>query len=82
MDELLRVDSTKPSVDPRGSLIDADMGAFYTWINLQRLTGAERSRFIVCFEDGEEALAVGPGLPKGTSSDTKCSLQNILTWAA
>jgi hypothetical protein len=82
MDELLGVDSTKVSLDPRGSLIDADMGAFYTWINLQRLPGADRSRFIVCFENGSEALAVAPGLPKGTISDSKCSLQNIVTWAA
>jgi hypothetical protein len=82
MDELLRIDSTKSNGDPRGSLIDADMGAFYTWINLQRLPGADHSRFIVCLENGNDALAVGPGLPKGTTSDSKCSLLNIVTWAA
>ena len=82
MDELLRADSGKPGVDPRGSLIDADIGAFYTWINLQRLPVADRSRFIVCLEDGSEALAVGPGLSKGTISDSKCSLQKIVTWEA
>lgn len=81
MDELLLVDRPQSNLDPRGSLIDADMGAFYTWINLQRLPGADRSRFVVCFENGNEALAVGPGLPKGTTSDSRCSLRDIVTWA-
>jgi hypothetical protein len=82
IDELLAADSAKPSPDPRGSLIDADLGAFYTWINLQRLPGADASRFVVCCENGEEALAAGPSLPKGTTSDATCSLQNILAWMA
>ncbi len=31
--------------DPVGSLIDADLGAYYTWINMRRLAGAEQLRF-------------------------------------
>jgi hypothetical protein len=59
IDELLVADHPKPSNDPSGSLMDADMGAYYTWINLQRLPGADASRFVVCFENGSKALAVG-----------------------
>jgi hypothetical protein len=80
MDELL-TEHTASGVDPQGSLVDADMGAFYTWINLQRLPGFERSRFVVCFENGHEALAIGPGVPKATKSNSDCTLKDILTWA-
>ena len=80
MDELL-TDHAASGVDPQGSLVDADMGSFYTWINLQRLPGFERSRFVVCFENGHEALAIGPGVPKATKSNSDCTLKDILTWA-
>lgn len=69
----------KPTgTDPAGSLIDADMGAFYTWLNLRRLTGADQLRFLVWFEGHREALAIGPGLPQGTSSDSPLNLHQVL----
>ena len=43
-----------------GSLIDADMGAYYNWLNQQRLPGAEQSSFLVWFEGHSQALAIGP----------------------
>ena len=39
MNELLAEHQRPPDLDPRGSLIDADMGAYYTWLNQQRLPG-------------------------------------------
>lgn len=81
MDELLDSDHTTVAYDPRGSLIDADMGAYYTWINLQRLPGAHNARFIACFENGCEAVVVAPGFPKATTSDSHCSLRDLLAWA-
>jgi hypothetical protein len=80
MDELLRADRSAVVFDPRGSLADAEMGAFYTWINLQRLSGAEKSRFLVCNENGREALAIAPGLPRGTVSDSSAALKDVLNW--
>src|SRR5947209_10205720 len=47
MRELLAGANTETILDARGALIDADMGAYYTWINLQRLPGAEMSSFLV-----------------------------------
>ena len=41
MNELLSGHLGDEELDPAGSLIDADMGAYYTWLNQQRL---ERSR--------------------------------------
>jgi hypothetical protein len=64
--------------DPAGSLIDADLGAYYTWINMRRLVGAEQLRFLVWFEGQREALAIGPGLPRGTSSDSPLDMHQVL----
>ena len=47
-------------LDPAGSLVDADMGAYYTWINLQRLSGANQSSFIAWYEGHSEAVAIAP----------------------
>jgi len=55
MNELLTGTGRTVATDPEGSLIDADMGAYYTWLNQQRLPGAEASRFVVWFEGHGEA---------------------------
>lgn len=67
------------ATDPTGSLIDADIGAYYTWINMRRLTGADQLRFIVWFEDHREALVIGPNLPRGTSSDSLLDMHRVLS---
>lgn len=82
MDELLGSERRTIAYDARGSLIDADMGAYYTWINLQRLPGAQNSRFIACFENGCEAVVISPGLPKAATSNSHCSLRDLLGWTA
>ena len=81
MDEMLRVSDATPPTDPAGSLVDADMGAYYTWVNLQRLPGAEQASFVAWFEDGQEAFAAGPSIARGVLSQTPCSLAQVLRWA-
>ena len=74
MNELLAETRGKSDLDPQGSLVDADMGAYYTWLNQQRLPGAEQSRFLVWFEDHSEAVAVGPGFAAGKTSEAPIEL--------
>ena len=77
MNELLA--GTFPSEpDPHGALIDADMGGYYTWLNLQRLSEAEKSSFLIWFEGHSEAVAVGPSLERGAESTERLSLAQIL----
>jgi len=76
--ELLSEARRKPVLDPEGSLIDADMGAYYTWINQQRLTGAPDARFLAWFEDHGEALAIAPGLRRGAVSTDPVPLEKLL----
>ena len=80
MNELLSVSTQEAELDPAGSLVDGDMGAYYNWINQQRLTGADQSFFLAWFEDHNEAIAIGPGVPRGTVSSAPADLQQILGW--
>jgi hypothetical protein len=58
------------------------MGAYYNWLNLQRLTGADHSSFLVWFEGHNEAVAIGPSLPRGTVSNAAAGLEQLLSWAS
>ncbi len=79
MNELLAEAQHKPELDPQGSLIDADMGGYYTWLNQQRLSGADRSSFLIWFEDHSEALLIAPSLARGTESNSPVDLERLLS---
>jgi hypothetical protein len=82
MNELLSNSNSNPELDLIGSLIDADMGSYYNWINQQRLPGSEQSSFLVWFEDHNQAIAIGPSLARGASSSSAADLGELLSWAA
>lgn len=82
MNELLAGDTTTPDLDPAGSLVDADMAAWYHWVNQQRLPGYEQSSFIAWFEDHNQAVAIGPALPRGVESDSPLDLAQLLAVAS
>jgi len=79
MNELISGKQQNVEYDQAGSLVDADMGAYYTWLNQQRLPGAAQSSFLVWFEDHSEAVAISPTLPRGTQSDSRIDLKTLLT---
>jgi len=81
MNELLSSIQPDAELDPAGSLVDADMGSYYTYLNQQRLTGAHKSSFLVWFEGQNEAVAIGPAMPRGTESSAPTDLKQLLTWA-
>jgi hypothetical protein len=78
MQELLAGRAHDPIPDPEGSLIDADMAAYYTWINMQRLTGAGQSSFLVWFENHRDALAISPALPRGKNDETAIDMPELI----
>jgi hypothetical protein len=78
MNELLAEHQRKPELDAGGSLIDADMGAYYTWLNQQRLAGEEKSAFVAWFEDHEEAVVIAPGFERGKRSDAAVELSDLI----
>jgi hypothetical protein len=80
MAELLSAEVRSAELDPAGSLIDGDMGAYYNWINQQRLTGADKSAFLVWFEDHSQAVVIGPTVPRGTESSARIDIKQLLSW--
>jgi hypothetical protein len=81
MNELLSDSHTSPELDVVGSLVDADMGAYYHWINQQRLPGAAQSVFIAWFEGHQQAVVISPTLPRGVQSNSSIDLGSLLEMA-
>jgi len=82
MNELLSASRERAEPDVIGSLIDGDMGAYYNWLNQQRLPGTEQSSFLVWFEGHTQAVAIGPSMPRGTESNNATELKDLLSWIA
>jgi hypothetical protein len=82
MNELLSMDTVTPELDPSGSLIDADMAAWYHWVNQQRLPGYQHSAFVAWFEDHGQAVAIGPTVPRGVESTTSMDVGQLLAFAS
>lgn len=66
------------TLDPDGALRDADMAAYYTWLNQMRLTGADESVFIVWFEDHTEALVISRSTARGIESREPLDMEELL----
>jgi hypothetical protein len=80
MNELLVPGAERPELDPLGSLVDADMGAYYNWLNQQRLPGAEKDAFLAWFEGHSSAVVIGPSVPRGTESHELTDMKQLLSW--
>ena len=80
MNELLSAAAAHQELDFLGSLVDGDFGAYYNWLNQQRLPGADQSSFLVWFEEHNQALAIGPSMARGTESTSAADLQQVLAW--
>jgi hypothetical protein len=82
LNEMLFAKTETVELDPVGSLVDGDMGAYYNWLNQQRLPGAEQSSFLVWFEGHNIAVAISPTLPRGTQSSSATDMRELLTMMA
>ncbi|HTP88290.1 MAG TPA: hypothetical protein VMJ34_15145 [Bryobacteraceae bacterium] len=78
MEELLSRNESTLALDPEGALRDADMGAWYTLLNLRRLSNADQASFLVCFEGHRGAVAIGPDFKAGADSRGSTSLEKLL----
>jgi hypothetical protein len=81
MNELLSGSHSDAELDFVGSLVDADMGAYYNWLNQQRLPGANQSVFLAWFEGHEQAVVISPYMPRGTESNSVLDLGELLSLA-
>ncbi|HEY2861003.1 MAG TPA: hypothetical protein VGJ21_21515 [Terracidiphilus sp.] len=79
MNEMLSGKQGEGELDPAGSLVDADMGAYYHWIDQQRLPAADRSGFIAWFEGHGDAVAIGPSVPRGAESHSPIDIGKLIS---
>ncbi len=78
MNDALTGGQKAPTLDAQGALVDADMGAYYTWVNQMRLPGADDSSFLVWFENHAEALVISPSSARGAESHEPAELTELL----
>jgi hypothetical protein len=78
LDEMLVDGGETLPKDPEGSLVDANMGAYYIWLNQRRLVDSDKASFLVWFEDHNEALIVSPKISAGTVSREPVTLDRML----
>jgi hypothetical protein len=71
--------ATAPELDPVGSLVDADFGSYYNYLNQQRLPGADHSSFVVWFEGHNQAVAIGPKWQHNMQSSTPTDLKTLFS---
>lgn len=64
--------------DPEGSLIDADMSAYYAYLEMKRLPNADQGRIVIWFEAHSQAFVAGFGAAKGTTSDAPTNMSDLL----
>jgi hypothetical protein len=80
LNEMISTGPSEVSFDVAGSLVDADFGAYTTWINLNRLAGSEHTKFIAFSEAHGQAVAIGPGRPRGTEAPDRIAVSQLLAF--
>jgi hypothetical protein len=79
MNEMISASANSPELDPVGSLVDADFGSYYNFLNQQRLPGADRSSFVAWFEGHNQAVAIGPKWQPNTQSSAPTEFKTLLS---
>jgi hypothetical protein len=79
MNEMISASANSPELDPVGSLVDADFGSYYNFLNQQRLPGADQSSFVAWFEGHNEAVAIGPKWQRNTQSSTPTDFKTLFS---
>ena len=81
LNELIAGGSADPDPDPAGSAIDADMAAYYTWLELQKLPGAAGAVFLAWFQGSGEAFLSGPSVPANVLTKTRMTIGQLFDLA-
>ncbi len=82
MDVRLSNPKAEPPADPAGSLVDAEMHTYMTYINLLRLPAALKASMLVWHAGYGQALLIGAHVPAGSTNAEEHSLSRLLAWTA
>ena len=78
MNELFAL-NTAETLDPHGSFQDAEMNAYYNWLEMKRISAPGKLTFVALLEDHPFAVIVGSNAPAGVVSATPMSLKRALS---
>ena len=67
-----------PGVDTQGSLLDAEMGAYYAWLEMRRITAPGKLTFVAWVENQPLAVVLGAGAPAGATTATPMTLAQAI----
>ncbi|MEO8595288.1 MAG: hypothetical protein ABI759_18345 [Candidatus Solibacter sp.] len=81
LNSLVKGTQAETELDPAGSMVDADLAAYYTWLELRKLPGSEGSVFLAWFPGRHEALLTGPSVPTNVRSESAMKIGQILALA-
>lgn len=76
--DTLLCNANPQGLDPEGSLRDADMGAWYTWIEMDRITSPGEGIFLAWLENSRQVVLIGPNAPVATLCSTPLNLEQAL----
>lgn len=65
-------------LDPEGSLVDAEMGAFYNWIEMNRIAAPGKLTLLAWIEGSSRAVVVSPKTRPNTVSNQQLTIQQAL----
>jgi len=82
MDERFSHSELEPPPDYAGSLVDAEMGACMSYLNLERLSGSRNASFLAWHEGYGQAVLIGPAMPAGTVSARPIQMDQLLSLMA
>jgi hypothetical protein len=55
------------------------MGAWYTWIEMNRITVPGKGTFVAWLENSQQAVLIAPNAPAATQCSTPLNLEEALT---
>jgi hypothetical protein len=71
--------SNGTDLDPDGSLVDADMAAYYAYLEMMRLPGSDKAALLVWFEAHSQAFVASRNIAAGTQSDSPTTVAELLS---
>jgi hypothetical protein len=81
LNDLVTAQHSDSDFDHEGSLVDSDMAAYHTSLELRKLPGAENAVFLAWFVGRNQAFVSGPSVPSNVTSDSTISISGILQMA-
>jgi hypothetical protein len=81
LNDLAAGKQSESDLDHAGSLVDSDMAAYYTWLELRKLPGAETAVFLAWFPGREEAFVSSPSVPSNVASGSPIAISGVVQMA-